>query len=150
LLLALCPTANTHIIKCLTPATIDAFTKNSPFPDRLGKSMCEMRLQQEHVKCGVDSSFNLLSIVEYQAVIDDDSFESGADLSPLKHQQTFLHHHEQQPSRTKTGHTKMCFSFLCIAPTKKQSALHATTLFRVEDDDNDMTATSTTTQTSPV
>jgi hypothetical protein len=35
-LLTLCPTANKHIIKCLTPATINAFTKNSPFADCLG------------------------------------------------------------------------------------------------------------------
>jgi hypothetical protein len=95
-LLALCPTANTHIIKCLTPATIDAFTKNSPFTDHLGKSMCKMHLQQDHVQGGTDSSFNLLTIIEYQAVLDNNGFESGADLSPLKHQQKYLHHREQQ------------------------------------------------------
>jgi hypothetical protein len=95
-LLALHSTANTHIIKCLTPATIDAYTKNSTFADRLGNSMHEMCLQQEHVKGSVDSSFNLLTSVEYQAVLDNDGFKSGANLSPLKHQQKFLHHHEQQ------------------------------------------------------
>jgi hypothetical protein len=34
-----------------------------------------MHLQQEHVKDGVDSSFNLLNIIEYQAVLDDNGFE---------------------------------------------------------------------------
>ena len=35
-LLTLRPTANKHIITRLTPATIDAFTKDSPFADCLG------------------------------------------------------------------------------------------------------------------
>ena len=63
-LLNLRPTANKHIIKHLTAATIDAFTKYSPFADRLGRSMRKMRLQKDHVKDGVDSSFNLLTIVD--------------------------------------------------------------------------------------
>ena len=87
LLLTLHPTANKHIIKRITTATIDAFTKASPFADCLGRSMREMRLQQEHIKNGVDSSFNLLNIAKYQEVLDDNGFESGADHSPLKHQQ---------------------------------------------------------------
>jgi hypothetical protein len=138
-LLTLCPTANKHIIKHLTPATIDAFTINSPFADCLGQSMCEMCLQQEYVKDGVNSSFNLLNIAEYQAVLDDDGFESGTDLSPLKHQQKFLRQLEQQQERKQSKQKHASASFTS-PPTKKQSATHATTLFRIEDDDDDISS----------
>jgi hypothetical protein len=98
--------------------------------------MREMRLQQEHIKDGVDSSFNLLNITEYQAVSDDDSFESGTDLSPLKHQQKFLQHFEQQQDR-KQSKLKRASTSLASPPTKRQSATPSTTLFRVEDNDDD-------------
>jgi hypothetical protein len=84
--------------------------------------MHEMHLQKDHVKDGVDSSFNLLTIFDYQAVLDNDGFESGADLSPLKHQQKFLCHYEQwQEWQTTT--LKHAAASLTTPPTKSNQCL---------------------------